>query len=247
MASSTRARPGEGKAGQTAGQGRQCTNEQQASTHTHIFSDTFCVHAHPHPPHTHNHTHNHNHNPQWPTDDELLVRWRKLESPFLHLPPSHLQLTGWRDPFIFVTNTAARPGGWAARARGMGVPTRANAFPLPAFSSRWNTLAWMDPSHPPRVCSLPAPPPLPADGGSGFSANGYSRSLRMLIGSGLKGQGGTALVYKSRSLLEGGLAWVAVGGSNRCCSAGRWTLLLLIVNSHPRVWVGKGQGGAALF
>ncbi|KAL4420475.1 hypothetical protein ABPG75_010131 [Micractinium tetrahymenae] len=84
-------------------------------------------------------------------DDELLIRWRKVPSPFLHLPPSHLQLTGWRDPFIFVTNTAASP----------------------------------------------------VDDDGGFSANGYSQELRMLIGSGLKGQGGTALVYKSRSLLEG--------------------------------------------
>ena len=31
----------------------------------------------------------------------------------------------------------------------------------------------------------------------------------MLIGSGLKGQGGTALVYKSTSLLEGGCACAA--------------------------------------
>jgi hypothetical protein len=42
-------------------------------------------------------------------DDDLLIRWRKIESPFLHLPPSHLQLTGWRDPFVFTTNTAAAP------------------------------------------------------------------------------------------------------------------------------------------
>ncbi|KAL4855527.1 Acid beta-fructofuranosidase 4 [Chlorella vulgaris] len=82
-------------------------------------------------------------------DDELLIRWRKIESPFLHLPPSDLQLTGWRDPFIFSTNTAA------------------------------------------------APTP------DGFQANGYSKEMRMLIGSGLKGKGGTALVYKSVSLLEG--------------------------------------------
>ncbi|EFN52585.1 hypothetical protein CHLNCDRAFT_58794 [Chlorella variabilis] len=82
--------------------------------------------------------------------DELLVRWRKIESPFLHLPPGDMQLTGWRDPFIFTTNTAAAPTEEA-----------------------------------------------------GFEANGYSRDIRMLIGSGLKGQGGTALVYKSRSLLGG--------------------------------------------
>ena len=45
-------------------------------------------------------------------DDELLVRWRKIESPFLHLPPPDLQLTGWRDPFIFATNTSAAPSEW---------------------------------------------------------------------------------------------------------------------------------------
>ncbi len=42
-------------------------------------------------------------------DDDLLITWRKVESPFLHLPPADLQLTGWRDPFIFTSNTAAAP------------------------------------------------------------------------------------------------------------------------------------------
>lgn len=33
-------------------------------------------------------------------DDELLVRWKKMEVPFLPLPPADLQLTGWRDPYV---------------------------------------------------------------------------------------------------------------------------------------------------
>lgn len=45
--------------------------------------------------------------------------------------------------------------------------------------------------------------PLPAAPDGGFTAHGYSQEIRMLIGSGLKGQGGTALVYKSTSLLSG--------------------------------------------
>ena len=59
-----------------------------------------------------------------PPDDELLVRWRKVEAPFLHLPPADLQLTGWRDPFVFTANTAAAPserwwwGWWGVQGRG---------------------------------------------------------------------------------------------------------------------------------
>lgn len=34
--------------------------------------------------------------------------------------------------------------------------------------------------------------------------------FRMLIGAGIKGQGGTALVYRTRDLLEGG--WAGGGG-----------------------------------
>jgi hypothetical protein len=33
-------------------------------------------------------------------DDELLVRWRKVEAPIWPLPPPWLGLTGWRDPFV---------------------------------------------------------------------------------------------------------------------------------------------------
>ena len=32
--------------------------------------------------------------------DELLVRWKKLDIPFIGLPPRGIDLTGWRDPFI---------------------------------------------------------------------------------------------------------------------------------------------------
>lgn len=51
-------------------------------------------------------------------DDELLTRWRKVDAPFLHLPPADLQLTGWRDPYIFTTNTAAAPSELCAAALG---------------------------------------------------------------------------------------------------------------------------------
>ncbi|KFM23987.1 Beta-fructofuranosidase, insoluble isoenzyme CWINV6 [Auxenochlorella protothecoides] len=78
--------------------------------------------------------------PAGPADD-LLVEWVKHERPFLDLPPNHVQLTGWRDPFIYTANTA-------------GVP------------------------------------------GTGFRVQEH----RMLIGSGIKGQGGTALVYSSPNI-----------------------------------------------
>lgn len=79
--------------------------------------------------------------------DELLVRWKKIETPFLPFPPAHMQLTGWRDPFVFTYNT--------------------------------------DGVNPPM--------------------NGFTPFMehRMLIGSGIKGKGGTALIYKSSSLTEG--------------------------------------------
>lgn len=47
--------------------------------------------------------------------DELLLRWRKVDRPFLRLPPADMQLTGWRDPFIFDANTAMPPGVWGPR------------------------------------------------------------------------------------------------------------------------------------
>lgn len=40
----------------------------------------------------------------------MLVRWRKLERPFLPLPPAHLTLTGWRDPFIYRTHVSSLGG-----------------------------------------------------------------------------------------------------------------------------------------
>jgi sucrose-6-phosphate hydrolase SacC (GH32 family) len=79
--------------------------------------------------------------------DELLIRWEKIETPFLPFPPAHMQLTGWRDPFVFSYNTeSVNPAGLT-------------------FSP--------------------------------FMEH------RMLIGSGIKGKGGTALIYKSSSLTEG--------------------------------------------
>lgn len=79
--------------------------------------------------------------------DELLIRWKKIETPFLPFPPAHMQLTGWRDPFVFSYNTES--------------------------------------VHPVGLTFSP------------FTEH------RMLIGSGIKGKGGTALIYKSSSLTEG--------------------------------------------
>lgn len=72
--------------------------------------------------------------------DELLVKWKKMEVPFLSLPPSELRLTGWRDPFYLA--------------------------------------------------------PLPVN-------DGWRREHRILIGSGIKGQGGTALMYRSDDITQG--------------------------------------------
>jgi sucrose-6-phosphate hydrolase SacC (GH32 family) len=73
-------------------------------------------------------------------DDDLLVKWKKIDNPFLKLPPKGLDLTGWRDPFIFQFGKV---------------------------------------------------PGLEQGDGTQYS---------MLIGAGIKGKGGTALVYKSNYL-----------------------------------------------
>lgn len=44
-----------------------------------------------------------------PADDELLIRWRKLPQPAVPLPPPGLQLTGWRDPFVYRGARSAEP------------------------------------------------------------------------------------------------------------------------------------------
>lgn len=86
-------------------------------------------------------------------DDELLIRWKKLDNPFLALPPAELDLTGWRDPFVFVANASPLRG----HEHGSGAFTETESRP----------------------------------------------KYRMLMGSGLKGRGGTALVYRSSSLSKG--------------------------------------------
>lgn len=82
-------------------------------------------------------------------DDDLLVKWNKLQVPFLKLPPKseRYHLTGWRDPFI--------------------------------------------------VYDL-----------NGQAANHEEYKYHMLIGSGIKDKGGTALVYGSTKLEEG---WELLG------------------------------------
>jgi sucrose-6-phosphate hydrolase SacC (GH32 family) len=87
-------------------------------------------------------------------EDDLLVRWRKQAAPFLPLPPAHMGLTGWRDPFVFEVGAEAGGGGGGG-------------------------------------------------GGGARSAFAQAREWRMLIGSGLKGQGGAALVYRSSELTAG--------------------------------------------
>lgn len=84
-------------------------------------------------------------------DDDLLIEWKKMEAPFLPFPPAHMQLTGWRDPFLFVANTGV-------------IDAFGNGFPPPEHR---------------------AP------------------TYRMLMGSGIKGKGGAALVYRSSSLTQG--------------------------------------------
>ena len=32
--------------------------------------------------------------------DPLLSTWTKSEAPFLSLPPPHMNLTAWRDPYV---------------------------------------------------------------------------------------------------------------------------------------------------
>ncbi|KAI3425312.1 hypothetical protein D9Q98_009077 [Chlorella vulgaris] len=50
-------------------------------------------------------------------DDEMLVSWRKLAEPAVALPPPGMNLTGWRDPFVYLgAQPPAVPDGAAADA-----------------------------------------------------------------------------------------------------------------------------------
>ena len=52
-------------------------------------------------------------------DDPYLVKWTKHPQAFLPLPPAELQLTGWRDPFIYYANTLT-PAGTERKRGGRG-------------------------------------------------------------------------------------------------------------------------------
>ena len=65
----------------------------------------------------------HRHASLLPTDDDLLVRWRKLPQPAVQLPPPGLRLTGWRDPFVYCGARSAEPEP-AAAAAAAAVPRR---------------------------------------------------------------------------------------------------------------------------
>lgn len=62
-------------------------------------------------------------------------------------------------------------------------------------------------THPPKVT---LPPTFMAPVPHWAEEDGFMEEFRMLIGAGIKGQGGTALVYRTRDLLEGG--WAGGGG-----------------------------------
>ena len=85
-------------------------------------------------------------------NDELLINWKKIEAPFLPLPPAEMELTGWRDPFLFAHNT---------------LPTGVAGTPL------------------------------------SFRSQDGPQEYRILMGSGIKGKGGTALVYRSSDPMKG--------------------------------------------
>lgn len=116
------------------------------------------------------------------SDDELLVRWRKLPQAAVPLPPPGLNLTGWRDPFVYLGASSDQPGcaswgkaGLAAEDGAAG--TAADAAGAAAGVS-------------PGSASSPAQQEQQEQqqGRPGY---------RMLLGSGVKGAGGALLGYSS--------------------------------------------------
>ncbi|KDD73923.1 hypothetical protein H632_c1726p0, partial [Helicosporidium sp. ATCC 50920] len=131
--------------------------------------------------------------------DDWLVHWTKCEAAFLKLPPAYKPLTGWRDPFIYCTHpmrdsSCANGNSTGAASCSSGGCDGREGSSSPEEPS--------DPSGPPGPSdpSDPSDPPGPSDPFSWRTAQG---EYRMLIGSGIKGGGGSALVYRSSSLTKG--------------------------------------------
>jgi len=110
-----------------------------------------------------------------PTDpnDDLLIEWKKIQSPFLPLPPKEMDLTGWRDPFAFSLNTICT----LSNSNSIGNSTNDIGAARDGEVAEGETCKKEDKNNSPE--------------------------FRILMGSGIKGKGGTALVYRSKDLMEG--------------------------------------------
>ncbi|KAI7843004.1 hypothetical protein COHA_003337 [Chlorella ohadii] len=122
-----------------------------------------------------------------PSDDDLQVRWRKLPQAAVPLPPPGLDLTGWRDPFVYSGARSAEPGSSGsssleagAAAAGHGVAGAAAARAAGAAGAA----AGAGPAADGNAAQTPA-----------SQQHGQQPGSRMLLGSGMKGAGGALLGY----------------------------------------------------
>jgi sucrose-6-phosphate hydrolase SacC (GH32 family) len=125
-------------------------------------------------------------------NDDLLVEWKKVQTPFLPLPPKEMDLTGWRDPFAFSLNTFCTLSNSTSIGNGTGNSTNSTGAMADGESSRNKT------EEEDRAMKT-----APLDTDPSTSSSSTSPEFRILMGSGIKGKGGTALIYRSRDLMQG--------------------------------------------
>lgn len=119
-------------------------------------------------------------------NDDLLIEWKKIQAPFLPLPPKEMDLTGWRDPFAFTLNTISTLSN--SNGSSTGNSTNGTGATGDGEIAEEEEKPATEIPPPPRICS---------------NASSNSPEFRILMGSGIKGKGGTALIYRSTDLMQG--------------------------------------------
>jgi len=149
------------------------------------------------------------------------VSWTKSPTPLLALPPlPDMQLSAWRDPFMLERPLASLAASLAGPAAAPPPPSAPRAPPSPQHRRAGRRRLSSADDAPELDGRLPLSQltieeatggASEADGGAapdgaGAAADadgGRQPAWRMMIGSGFKNRGGTALVYRSDRLREG--------------------------------------------